>query len=88
MSSARRALLKSAHVTQMMAERDLVTCNCFGGKHRQLLRKLTWEFFNERSRGRKNREKAWSEEEMKTENRVPLLTIALLAESCRGPVKY
>lgn len=72
----------------MMVERDLATCNCFGGQHKLLLRKLTWEFFNERSRVRKNREKAWSEEEVKIENTVPFLIIGLLAETCRGPVKY
>lgn len=54
-----------------MAEKDLATRNCFGGRGRLLLRKLTLKLFNERSRVIKNRERAWSEAKIKVENRAP-----------------
>ena len=49
-----------------------MACNCFCGRGRLLLQKLTLEFFNERNGVRKNRERAWSEDKIKVENRVPL----------------
>lgn len=45
-------------------DQDLATCDCFGGRSRLLLQKL-------RGMGRKNRERAWSKDKVKVENRIP-----------------
>lgn len=65
-----------------MVERDPATWNCFGGRGRLLLWKLTLEFLYERSRVTKNRDRAWSKDKIKVENRVPPSIYRIIEDCC------